>query len=108
MWDPGWDPGIEMGHWWKMGIPNKAGNLVYNHVPILLFFLPSYLSIFLSFSLSLFLSFCLFRATLMAYGSSHARGLIRAVAAGLHQSRSNNGSERRLPPTPQLTATPDP
>ena len=55
MWDPGWDPGIEMGHWWKMGIPNKAGNLVYNHVPILLFFLPSYLSIFLSLSLSFFL-----------------------------------------------------
>ena len=42
----------------------------------------------------------------MAYGGSQARGLIRAVAAGLHQSHSNVGSKPRLQPTPQLTATP--
>ena len=30
--------------------------------------------------------FCLFRATPTAYGSSQARGLIRAVAASLHHS----------------------
>ena len=44
-----------------------------------------------------------------AYGGSQARGLIRATAAGLHQSpsHSNAGSEPRLQPTPQLTATPD-
>uniref|UniRef100_A0A8D0ZUE2 Sushi domain-containing protein n=1 Tax=Sus scrofa TaxID=9823 RepID=A0A8D0ZUE2_PIG len=37
-----------------------------------------------------------------AYGSSQARGLIRAVAAGLHHGHSNAGSEPRLQPTPQL------
>ena len=33
------------------------------------------------------------RAASMAYGGSQARGLIRAVAAGLHHSHSNLGSE---------------
>jgi len=57
------------------------------------------------------LFFCLFvfsRAAPMAYGGSQARSLIRAVAAGLHQSHSNTGSEPHLQPTPQLTATRDP
>ena len=31
-----------------------------------------------------------------AYGGSQARGPIRAVATGLHQSHSNAGSEPRL------------
>ena len=44
----------------------------------------------------------------MAYGGSQARGLIGAVAASLRQSHSNVGSEPRLRPTPQLTATLDP
>ena len=44
----------------------------------------------------------------VAYGGSQARGLIRAVAAGLHHSHSNAGSEPRLQTTPQLTAPPDP
>ena len=44
----------------------------------------------------------------MACGSSQARGLIRDVAAGLHQSHGNLGSELYLQPTPQLTAMPDP
>ena len=35
-------------------------------------------------------------------------GLTGAVAAGLHHSHSNVGSEPRLRPTPQLTATLDP
>ena len=48
------------------------------------------------------------RVTPVAYGGSQARGLIGAVAAGLHQNHSNMGSEPRLPPTPQLTATSDP
>ena len=43
-----------------------------------------------------------------AYGGNQARGLIRAVAAGLHYSHSNTGSKPRLRPTPQLTATLDP
>ena len=47
-------------------------------------------------------------AALTAYGGSQARGLIRAVATGLHQSHSNASYEPCLPPTPQLTAMPDP
>ena len=34
-----------------------------------------------------FISFLLFRAAPIAYGGSQARGLIRAVAAGLHHSQ---------------------
>ena len=48
------------------------------------------------------------RAAPVAYGDSQAKGLIRAVATGLYQSHSNEGSEPRLQPTPQLTAMPDP
>ena len=59
----------------------------------------------------MFFVFCLFafsRAAPVAYGGAQARGLIGAVAAGLRPSHSNSGSEPRLPPTPQLRATPDP
>ena len=55
-----------------------------------------------------FLVFCPFRAAPAAYGDSHAKGPIGAVAAGLRQSHSNTRSELRLRPTPQLTATPHP
>ena len=41
----------------------------------------------------------------MADGGSQARGRIRTVTAGLHHSHSNAGSELRLQPTTQLTAT---
>jgi len=57
---------------------------------------------------SYFFIFCLFRAALVEYGSSQARGQIAAVAASLRQSHSNAGSKPRLRPTPQLTAMPDP
>ena len=50
----------------------------------------------------------IFRATPAAYGSSQARGRIGAVAASLHHSHSNSGSEPHLWPTPRLTAMPDP
>ena len=50
----------------------------------------------------------IFWAAPAAYEGSQARGLIRATAAGLHQSYSNAGSEPCLQPTPQLTATLDP
>ena len=43
-----------------------------------------------------------------AYGGTQAGSQIRAVAAGLHHSHSNVGSEPRLQPIPQFTATPDP
>ena len=59
-------------------------------------------------TLGVFVYFLLFRAAPEAYGSSQARGLIRAMAAGLHYSHSKLGSEPRLRPTPQLMATPDP
>ena len=49
--------------------------------------------------LILFFVFCLFRATPKAYGGPQARGLIGAVAAGLHHSHSNTGSEPHLQPT---------
>ena len=52
--------------------------------------------------------FAFSRATPTAYGDSHARGLIRAVAAGLCQSHSNAESKPSLKSTPQLTATLDP
>ena len=55
-----------------------------------------------------FFVFCLFRAAPEVYGVSRARGLIRAVAASLHHSYSNEGSEPHLRPTPQLTAMPEP
>ena len=42
----------------------------------------------------------------MAYGGSQAKGLIIAVAAGLHLSHV--GSEPHVRATPQLTAMPDP
>ena len=55
-----------------------------------------------------FVVFLLFLwAASAAYGGSQARGLIGAVATSLRQSHSNAGSEPRLQPTPQLTATPD-
>ena len=52
--------------------------------------------------------FVLFRAIPEAYVGSKARGLIRAVAAGLRHSHGNARSEPHLQPTPQLTATQDP
>ena len=54
---------------------------------------------------------CLFafsRAAPMAYGGSPARGLVRAVAASLHQCHSNAGFKPHLQTTPQLTAMFDP
>ena len=48
------------------------------------------------------------RAVPTAYGSSWARGWIRATAAGLHHSHSNTGSEPHLWPISHLKAMPDP
>ena len=57
----------------------------------------------------LFFFFLVFsRAAPVAYGGSHARGLIRAVATSLSHSHSKEGSEPHLRPTPQLTAVPAP
>ena len=52
------------------------------------------------------LTYCLFRAAVVAYGGSQARGQIGAAAPSL--CHSSTGSEPCLRPTPQLTATLDP
>ena len=61
-------------------------------------------------SVSSYCPFCfvllLFKAGPVAYGSSQARGWIRAAADG--HSHSNARSELHLPPIPQFIATPDP
>ena len=62
----------------------------------------------ISFFFFFFGLFAISRAALGACGGSQAKGLIRAVATGLHQGHSNVGSELHLRPTSQLTATPDP
>ena len=56
------------------------------------------LSVSPSVCLFFFFFFCfgLFRAVPAAYGGSQARDLIGAVAAGLHHSHSNVGSELRV------------
>ena len=54
---------------------------------------PRFSKIFIILLIYLFL---LFRAAPMAYGSSQSRGQIGAVAAGLHHSHSNVGSELHL------------
>ena len=51
--------------------------------------------------------FFLFTAAPRAYGSSQARGWIRAVAASLRHSHSNTRSELHLWPMPWLVAMPD-
>ena len=61
-----------------------------------------------SLNFLLFLFLFTFRAAPTAYGSSQAKGRIRAVAAGLCHSHSNTRSELCPQPTPQLTAMPDP
>ena len=53
---------------------------------------------------SKFFFFLLYRATPVVYGSSLARGRLRAVAAGLYHSHSNARCELCLQATPQLTA----
>ena len=65
---------------------------------------------FLTISYHWLFFFCLFAiswAAPAAYGGSQAKGPIGTVATGLCQSHSNSGSEPRLQPTPQLTATLD-
>ena len=51
---------------------------------------------FIFIYLFIYLVFLSFRATPVAYGGSQARSQIGAVAAGLHHSHSNVGSEPHL------------
>ena len=52
--------------------------------------------------LGLFCFVLFFRAALVAYGSSQARGGIRAADPGLYHSHSNMGSEQHLTFTAML------
>ena len=52
--------------------------------------------------------FSLFRALLMAYGSSQARGQIKAAGARLCHGHCNTGSGLHVQPMLQLVAMPDP
>jgi len=73
----------------------------------LFFFLFVFVFFFCLLSLFVVVVVAISWAAPAAYGVSQARGPIGAIAAGLHQRHSNAGSEPRLQPTPQLTATPD-
>ena len=82
---------------------------IYQQLRIVIYYV--YLFCFFLIKKIFFLIFCLFAiswATAAAHGDSQTGGPIGAAATGLHQSHSNTGSEPRLQPTPQLTATPDP
>ena len=62
----------------------------------------------ISFRFFVFVFLFHFRAAPMAYGSSQAKGQIRARAAGLHYSHSNAGSQPCLRFTLKLIAALDP
>ena len=64
-----------------------------HHYEVLYVYYLFFLFFFLSF---FFFFFLLFRAAPTAYGSSQARGRIRAVAVSLHHSHSNAGSLTQL------------
>ena len=64
--------------------------------------------LFLTYIILAIFFFCYFRAAPTAYGDFQARGQIEAVAASLHHSHSNMGSELHLQPIPQLTAVLNP
>ena len=64
-------------HWGMRGTPRGLGFSLYSDV--FLFASSIFYSLF-----TFFFFFLLFRAALMAYGSSQARGRIRAAATGLH------------------------
>ena len=70
-----------------------APDLLMLHLLLLLFPLSSF---HITCTFFFFWSFCHFPE---AYEGSQTRGLIRATAAGLHESHSNPGSEPRLRPT---------
>ena len=91
---------------WKLS--NDVLNICQQLKWIINTFRPYVLSVQLSRISSLFLQvrffflFFLFRAAPVDYGSSQAKGLIRAIAAGLCHSHGNVWSELCLWPTLQL------
>ena len=74
--------------------PFATGNSMFIHI----FIFCSQVNLFF------FFFFCLFRPAPVTYGSSQARGWIRAAAADVHHSHSNARSELHLWATLQLAA----
>ena len=67
-----------------------------------------YFFIFYRLFFFFFALFAFSRPVPLAHGDSQARGLIGAVATGLHHSHNNARSEPRPQPTPQQTEMLDP
>ena len=67
-----------------------------------------YIYLYLYLYLFVGVFFVLFRAAPTTHGGSQTRGLIGAIAAGLHHSHSNTGCELCLRLTPKLMAALDP
>ena len=78
-------------------------------LPFFFFFLFSSLPMFVCCVMSSIFHFCFFYFSFyvapVTYGSSLARGRMRASAAGLCHSHSSTGSELHLRPTLQLVVT---
>ena len=100
---------ISRSHWWpiRRGYDFKFRLELLEEISFA-FAQIEYLNLSLRFVFYLFVCFLLLGAVLAVHGGSQARGPIGVVAAGLHQSHSNVGSEPSLRPTPRLPATPDP
>ena len=107
--EPWWYSPPEGFRWYPGSLNNirAHGHTWWESIPLITCF-PSYLvssrskSPYFDF-LKFFLFFLIFVGT--AYGSSQARGQIRAIPAILSHSHSNAGSEPWLQPTPQFTAS---
>ena len=89
-------------------------NTIFLLLSFLLALCVDYLLPILSLPVTVFISSFSFFSFFFFFGHTHgiwrfqARGLIQAVATGLHHSHSNMGSEPHLQPIPQFMATLDP
>ena len=88
---------ISLTHWATRELPAYFN--ILHHV----LFIPKFTSMWLANKGFYF--FIFLRAAPVTYGSSQARGQIRAAAASLHHRHSNARPEQRLRPAPQLMAT---
>ena len=84
---------------------NKMMFCVFSLLCLLISFFLFFFFFFVFFVVVVVIVVFIFWAAPVVYGGSQARGPIGAIATGLRQSHSNAGSEPRLQPTPQLTAT---
>ena len=89
-------------------ITQYTGHFSTNHVFSVFSNVSSNIFLATSYIQYTFFSYFLFSTAFIAYGSTQARGQIRAAAAGLYHNHSNVGSKPRLRPIPQLMLMPDP